>query len=288
MTGTRFSRFFLLCLAGIAGQGIAQESDSYVFAQLADTQFGFFAEDREFMQETANYEFVVANLNRLKPAFVVICGDLINKPGDAAQRAEYLRITALLDPSIPFYAVAGNHDVGNEPTPGSLADYREHFGRDWYSFRERDIYGIVLNSSVIAAPAAVESEAAAQEAWLREELAQAQASGARHILVFQHHPWFLETADEADAYFNIPLATRSRYLAMFREAGVSHVFAGHYHRNAFGRDGELEMVTTGPVGRPLGEDESGFRLVHVEPDGIAHEYIPLGKIPTRLDVALPP
>jgi 3',5'-cyclic AMP phosphodiesterase CpdA len=272
----------LLCLAAAAGQAFAQGDGSYVFAQLADTQFGFFAEDREFIQETANYEFVVANLNRLRPAFVIVCGDLINKPGDPAQRAEYLRITALLDPSIPFYAVSGNHDVGNEPTPESLADYRAHFGPDWYSFRERDIYGIVLNSSIISAPAAVESEAAAQEAWLREELARAKASGARHILVFQHHSWFLDSPDEPDAYFNIPLATRSRYLALFREAGVSHVFAGHYHRNAFGRDGELEMVTTGPVGRPLGDDPSGFRLVRVGAEGIAHEYVPLGRIPTQL------
>lgn len=278
----------LILLPGLAGHALAQEDAGYVFAQLADTQFGFFAEDREFSQETANYEFVVANVNRLEPAFIVICGDLINKPGDAAQRAEYLRITALIDPSIPVYAVAGNHDVGNEPTPESLSDYREHFGPDWYSFRERDIYGIVLNSSVIAAPAAVESEAAAQEAWLREELAQAKASGARHVLVFQHHPWFLEAPDEPDAYFNISLATRSRYLALFREAGVSHVFAGHYHRNAFGRDGALEMVTTGPVGRPLGTDESGFRLVHVRPDGIGHEYIPLGRIPARLEVLQSP
>jgi 3',5'-cyclic AMP phosphodiesterase CpdA len=279
----RLLPLILVCLPGFVGQAAAQQGDDYVFAQLADTQFGFFTEDREFTQETANYEFVIANLNRLRPAFVVICGDLINKPGDPAQRAEYLRITALLDPSIPFYAVSGNHDVGNAPTPESLADYREHFGPDWYSFRERDIYGIVLNSSIIVAPAAVESEAAAQEAWLSEELARAQASGARHILVFQHHSWFLESPDEPDAYFNIPLATRTRYLAMFREAGVSHVFAGHYHRNAFGRDGALEMVTTGPVGRPLGEDPSGFRLVRVGPEGIGHEYVPLGRIPTRLD-----
>jgi len=75
---------------------------------------------------------------------------------------------------------------------------------------------------------------------------------------------------------------------MFKEAGVSHVFAGHYHRNAFGRDGALEMVTTGPVGRPLGEDESGFRLVHVRAEGIEHEYIPLGRIPTLLEGAPSP
>ncbi len=68
----RFLKLIVLCLPGIAGQAAAQDSESYVFAQLADTQFGFFAEDREFTQETANYEFVVANLNRLKPAFVVI------------------------------------------------------------------------------------------------------------------------------------------------------------------------------------------------------------------------
>ena len=272
-----------ICLVGLAAPAAAQDSATYTFAQLADTQFGFYTNDGEFTQETANYEFAVANLNRLKPAFVVLCGDLINKPGDPAQRAEYLRITALLDPSIPFYAVAGNHDVGNEPTPESLADYREHFGPDWYSFRERDIYGIVLNSSIIAAPAQVESDAAAQEAWLRAELGLARASGARHILVFQHHPWFLETPDEADAYFNIPLATRNRYLELFREAGVSHVFAGHYHRNAGGFDGALEMVTTGPVGRPIGDDPSGFRLVRVTAEGgIEHRYLSLGQIPNQL------
>lgn len=271
----------LICLPGLAGQAAAQAPTDYFFAQLADTQFGFFNEDREFAQESANYEFVVASLNRLKPAFVVIGGDLINLPGDPAQRAEYLRITAGIDASIPVYAVAGNHDVGNEPTPESLAEYRAHFGPDWYRFEAPDLYGIVLNSGLIAAPEQAPAEAAAQEQWLRAELGRARASGARHILVFQHHPWFLDAADEPDAYFNIPLERRTRYLSWFREAGVSHVFAGHYHRNAGGFDGDLEMVTTGPVGRPLGEDPSGFRIVRVSSAGITHEYIGLGAIPNR-------
>ena len=34
---------------------------------------------------------------------------------------------------------------------------------------------------------------------------------------------------------------------------MKHLFSGHYHRNALARDGDLEAVTTGPVGKPLGE-----------------------------------
>src|SRR6185503_10903868 len=122
------------------------------FIQMSDPQFGMYTKDKEFGHETANFEFAVATANRLKPAFVVITGDLINKPGDMAQAAEFHRIAAKLDPAIHLYKVAGNHDVGNEPTPQLLATYRERFGRDYYSFREGAIAGIVVNSSLLKAP----------------------------------------------------------------------------------------------------------------------------------------
>lgn len=270
----------LLVLAALlCGPVTAQNSGDYFFVQLADTQFGMFTGDREFAQETLNYEFAVANINRLKPAFVVICGDLINKVGDDAQAAEYLRITKKISSTIPVYAVAGNHDVGNDPTPETLAYYRKNFGRDYYSFRQSDLYGIVLNASIIAAPARVQDETDKQEAWLKDELATAKASGARHIVVFQHQSWFLEKGDEADQYFNIPKVTRTRYLDLLKSSGVRYVFAGHYHRNALGKDGNLEMITSGPVGRPLGNDPSGIRIVAVRPDRLDHQYFTLGNIP---------
>lgn len=50
---------------------------------------------RDFAQEAANFEFAIATANRLKPRFVIVTGDLVNKPGDAAQTAEYLRISQL-------------------------------------------------------------------------------------------------------------------------------------------------------------------------------------------------
>jgi hypothetical protein len=57
------------------------------------------------------------------------------------------------------------------------------------------------------------------------------------------------------------------------------VFAGHCHRNAEGRDGDLEMVTTGPVGKPLGGAKSGIRVVTVSAAGVTHKYYDFGELP---------
>ncbi|MEO8099896.1 MAG: metallophosphoesterase [Acidobacteriota bacterium] len=265
----------------------AQAPADYFFIQLTDPQFGASNGDRDFVQETANYEFAVANVNRLHPKFVIICGDLINKTGDPAQAAEYHRITAKIDPSIKVYAVPGNHDVGDEPTPESLAWYREHFGKDYYSFREGGLFGIVLNSSMISAPGKVGGAAAEQEAWLKSELRAAKASGAQHVVIFQHHSWFLEKADEPAQYFNIPLEQRRRYLDLLKASGVKYVFAGHYHRNAYGKDGDLEMITNGPVSRPLGDGVAGMRVVEVHAGRIEHHYYTMGEIPNQYPPAPP-
>ena len=274
----RIATVLILLFTVAAALGV-QNSAEFFFVQLADTQFGAATGDKDFLQETSNYEFAVANINRIKPAFVVICGDLINKTGDPVQTAEYYRVTAMIDRSIPVYPVPGNHDVGNAPTQETLAYYREHFGADYYSFRQGSLYGIVLDSSLISAPDRVRDEAAKQEEWLKTELTKARDSNASHIVVFQHHPWFLEEPTEAGQYFNIPKPQRERYLDILKKAGVRYVFAGHYHRNAYGRDGNLEMITNGPVGRPLGNDPSGIRIVTVFPDRLEHQYYGFGFIP---------
>jgi 3',5'-cyclic AMP phosphodiesterase CpdA len=262
---------------------LTQERTEF-FILLADPQLGAFTQDKDFAQETANYEFAVANVNRLHPAFVVIAGDLINKIGDKTQIDEYFRITSKIDPSIPVHAVAGNHDVDNDPTPQTLAAYRTRFGPDYYSFRHGRIYGIVLDSSIISSPGKVKSDADAQEAWLKTELQRARESGASHVVIFQHHSWFLEKPDEPSQYFNIPVEARRRYLALLKGSGVRYVFAGHYHRNALGHDGDLEMVTSGPVGRPLGADPSGLRIVTVRDQTLEHTYYGMGQIPNQFPI----
>ncbi|MCL4851574.1 MAG: metallophosphoesterase [Bryobacteraceae bacterium] len=282
-----FWRIAILLWAAIAqAQPQPGVNDRFFFVQMADPQFGMFTKDRDFAQETANYEFAIATANRLKPRFVIVCGDLVNKPGDQAQIEEYRRISAKLDPSIRLYHVAGNHDVGNEPTPQTLADYRKRFGPDYYSFQEGSIYGIVLNSSLIHSPGNAMGELEKQESWLRAELTKAKSSGFQHIVIFQHHPFFLERGDEPDQYFNIPLVLRTPLLNLFRQAGVKHLFAGHYHRNAHGWDGDIEMVTTGPVGMPLGGARSGLRIVEVSEQGIRHQYYEFGALPNQVPAAV--
>ena len=261
-------------------------SPPFFFLQFTDTQFGMFTADKEFAQETANFELAIATANRLRPAFVVVTGDLVNKPGDAAQMAEYGRIARRLDPAIRLYNLAGNHDLGNAPTPASVAAYVRAFGRDYYSFRCQDLFGIVLDSSLMYAPDGAPDLLAAQDTWLAAELDRARASGAKHIIVFQHHPMFLKDAAEPDDYFNIPLARRRAYLDLFRSAGVNAVMSGHYHRNALARDGDMQVITTGPVGMPLGEGtQSGIRVVIVRDTGISHRYYALGELPSKIDLS---
>jgi 3',5'-cyclic AMP phosphodiesterase CpdA len=275
----------LAALAGIGATAQAPGTPPFFFVQMSDPQFGMFTKDADFQQETANFELAMATVNRWRPAFVVVTGDLVNKPGDARQIAEYQRITGRLDRGIALYSLAGNHDVENEPTAASVAAYVGHFGRHYYSFRSGSLAGVVLNSSLIHSPGRAPALYEAQARWLREELARLRASDAKHLVVFQHHPWFLKDAAEPDQYFNIPLERRSLYLSMFREAGVKYLLSGHYHRNAIGKAGDIEMITTGPVGMPLGEGtHSGLRVVIVRDSGLTHRYYSLGELPNRIDL----
>jgi len=258
-------------------------AEPFFFIQASDPQFGMFASDKNFAQETANWAFSVANVNRLRPAFLIVTGDLVNTTGDSAQIAEYLRINTSVDPSIHIYNVPGNHDVGNEPTPESIAAYRKNIGPDYYSFREGPIYGIVLNSSYLKAPGKVKDEAAKQEAWLSSELQKSNATGALTV-VFLHIPLFLKQPDEPEQYFNTPVDTRQRILALLHRYGVRYVFAGHLHANSFGKDGDLEMITTAAEGMPIGPDPSGLRIVEVKGNSLDNKYYPFGTLPNSYPV----
>ena len=68
-------------------------------------------------------------------------------------------------------------------------------------------------------------------------------------------------------------------MKLFEENNVTAVFAGHYHRNSYANDGSMEMITSGPVGKPLGQDPSGFRIVKVFKDHIEHKYYGLDAVP---------
>lgn len=273
---------------GLDREHEGQWKGPFFFIQLADTQFGMFNMDQSWERETELFSRTVEHINRLKPRFAIVCGDLVNQgPGGKSnpeQVREFQRIAARVDPAIPLVCVCGNHDVGNRPTAATLASYRREFGDDWFTFWVGGVCNLVLNSSLYSDPTGAPAEQEKQDAWLRATLETARRDNPRHMLLFQHHSWFLERPDEPDQYFNIPRVRRDPALALLRQAGVRAVFAGHYHRNAWGKDGNMEMVTTGPVGKPLGKDPSGLRIVKVYEDRIEHAYYGLDEVPRSVNL----
>ena len=269
---------------------------SFFFIQMADPQFGLFAylsglsaaeleamhrrgmpvrpapKIMGFADETSLYGQAIAEANRLRPDFVVMCGDMVNDSDDEEQLAELWRITDLLDDAIPMHWVAGNHDVGNELTPESLATYRGRFGADTYVFDRGGSRFVVLNSNVAYDPSRVPEEWERQVDFLRDALVEARRRDSDHVVVFTHHPLFLREPDEDDSIFVIPQVRRRVLLDLLTSYGATAMFSGHYHRNSYGEYGGLQMVTTGAVGYPLGDDPSGFRVVRVHGDRIEHEY----------------
>lgn len=285
------------------------------FIQLADPQFGMFAslsgkteeqiaEFRRagltvrpvpkiegFERETALFEKAISEANRLRPDFVVTCGDMVDDRRDRAQSDEVLRIAGMLDPSIPMYWLPGNHDVGGgteAPTPDSLALYCKVFGPDYYAFQHKGVSFIAMNSAVLHLPEHTGSELEAQLGFLESELETAVRRKSRHIVLFAHHALFVGNPDESDRPINMRFSLTRRQrrviLDMCRRYGVSHVFAGHWHKNNYAADGGLHVITSAAVGYPLGDDPSGYRVVRVFEDRIEHDYYAFGAGPASVEL----
>ncbi|MFP5330914.1 MAG: metallophosphoesterase [Acidimicrobiia bacterium] len=227
--------------------------------------------------DVARYERAVGMINRIRPAFMLIGGDLIDDPNSDDQTEEFLRITRTVDPEIEVRLVPGNHDIAPDsvvPTFESIARYRERFGPDYYSFVHDRTLFVVMNTTVIDHPERVASEWDAQFEFLSGELTAGR--DVDHVVLVGHHPLFLHREDEADMYWNLPRERRSPILGLARAAGVRLGLAGHWHRNHQATSDGFTQVISGPVGYPLGDDPSGFRTVTVGSEEITHEYVPLG------------
>ena len=263
----------------------------FFFIQMADTQLGMRnAEEGGLAKDIEHFEKAIAAANRLKPAFVVICGDMVNGSRDAAQIAHFKRIAARLDKAIPLHLVAGNHDIPKTKAGALELDYyRKIYGKDRCAFTHGGCTFVVFNSYLAVLAEANRAQAAEQYTWLSRTLQAARAAGSTHTIVFQHHPIFLKSVDEKDGYFNFPQAVRKKYLDLFIANGVRYAFAGHWHRNNIARAKGLEMVVTSAVGKPLGRVKAppGFRIVKVYRDRITHKFHGLDSLPEKVVLSPP-
>lgn len=271
-------------------------SNPFVFIQSADTQLGLI--DDYFKNPNPNWDKEIrlteeairaANKMKPKPKFFIVCGDLVNAlPGNKDRKAQIIDFKKCfdqLDNEIPLVCVCGNHDVGDTPTPEAIAQYRQEFGDDYFSFSCGGVLFVVLNSQYFADKSLVTDLALAQEEWLDSVLLRFKTSNRfKHLVVFQHIPWFLKDHEEENQYFNIDKELRLRMLDKLYEAGVRHIFTGHYHRNAGGMYKDMEVVVTSAIGAQLGDDKSGLRVVKVRHDTIEHKYYSLEEVPQEIDI----
>jgi 3',5'-cyclic AMP phosphodiesterase CpdA len=270
---------FLLSL--ITGMTCAQKNDNikpYFFIQITDPQFGFFEANNGFSKETELYEKAVNAINRLKPDFVVITGDLVNNKDDKSQKAEFKRITATINRKIPVYYSPGNHDIGLPPSPQDIDSFISDYGYDKFSFQHKKSIFIGLNSCIIKANIPILEQI--QFDWLTKELIK--AGSAQHIILFCHIPFFINSYEEPEIYSNISVETRNKYFSLFKEYKVEAIFAGHLHNNSTTKYGNILLVTTSALGKPLADALSGIRIVKVYPGRIESVYYSLDEIPETI------
>lgn len=272
-----FIVFFSACI-------IAQENTShspYFFIQISDPQFGMFENNKSFEQEALLYEKAVSHINKLHPDFVVITGDFVHDRNNIAQIEEFKRITSTINREIPVYLVPGNHDIGNEPDEQSMSEYIQHYGYDRFSFTHRGSLFVGFNSGFIKSSNSHKPERDQFE-WLKKTLDKNNDKEIKHIVLFCHYPFFIHTVDEPETYSNIGIRKRKKYLSFFESAQVNAIFSGHLHKNAQARFGQIQLITTSALGKPLGNDPSGFRIVKVFDDRIESNYYGLDHIPDAI------
>lgn len=273
----KFTRRFFIKSAGISAASLAVSSwtlsslglvrpEKFDFAQICDPQLGFGG----YEHDVETFKQSVKQINALAPAFVVICGDLVNTWDDKSF-ADFNEIKAGF--AMPCYCAPGNHDVGNEPTAESLEKYRKVIGKDYYSFEHNSYVFLVVNTQLWKSPLAGESEK--HENWVKAKLA-ASFGNTRGVFIIGHHPVYLEEPDEKDGYYNIPIEKRKEILKLFEQKGVVAMLAGHTHKTIINNYRGIQLVNAETTSRNFDDRPLGFRIWKV--DGkrpFKHEFIGL-------------
>ena len=269
-------------LAVFVSHGIAADSAPFFFLQLSDPQFGFIDNNKSISAETEAMNKAVTAINQLKPPFVVLTGDFVNNSKSKEQIAAYKSMIAQIDSSVKVYMIPGNHDIG-KVSRASIDNYKKNYGETHFSFRYGDCAFIGIDSNIIKEEDKEREEV--QFKWLEQELQKTK--DARFKFVFTHCSVFLKRMDEPVNYSNFSLPMREKYVRLFQKYGVNAIFAGHLHNNAYGKVGNMEMITIGPVGKVLGTGYQGMNLVKVYPDRFISEFIALNQLPKEVVMSDP-
>lgn len=236
-------------------------------------------------------EQAVVDTNLLDPDLVMTVGDLVQGYNTAEewlpQMREFKEIMDRLNSK--WFPVAGNHDVywrgqGEAPQGQNEANFEQHFGPLWYSFRHKNAGFIVLFSDE-GNPATNQKgfNSGDLQNMSEEQLAFLDAAlkdlhDAEHVFVFLHHPRWIGGGYEGS---NWPLVHGKLAAA----GNVSAVFAGHIHHMRYdGKQDGIEYYALATTGGHLAADipDAGYlhhlNMVTVRKDRISVAAIPVGTV----------
>ncbi len=206
------------------------------------------------------FDRAVAEIERLRPDFVIMVGDLVQGYTDDPEQveAQWDEFKSHIAPlTVPFLALPGNHDVAYRT---GTKYWRENWGRTYYDFVYKGCHFVMMNTD---------------ERWEDDDLhfgqeqvdwavaALESVSDARHTFVFMHKPVWSEDNPE---WTPIRQALGDRPFT---------VFGGHWHDLKHeGEHGERYIVhsATGGGLDPSPVKELGafhhYTVVTVEDDSV--------------------
>jgi 3',5'-cyclic AMP phosphodiesterase CpdA len=202
-------------LTEVAAPSVAN-TQRYTFAIITDPHFGmssvYYFPESEFFNS-------VTEASADKPEFLLVLGDVTNT-GVKAEYQDFADFAQRFTEAcgIPYYAVAGNHDLYNDGwttwaqtvNPGT-SFYRFALGR-------RSFYFLDTGNGTLGDPQL-------------EKLSAEMNADANRKLVFTHYPLF---GGISFSYFKLTNSReRKALIDLFNANSVDMYFAGHWHDGAF-------------------------------------------------------
>ena len=245
-----------------------KKQEPFSFAQLCDTQLGMGG----YEHDLKSFRMAVKQINILKPDFVVICGDLVNDRNDSSF-ADFKEIMGGFN--MPCYTAPGNHDVGQVPNDTSLNYYRKTIGKDYYKFQHKGYSFIVTNTQLWKAN--VDKESEKHDNWFKKTLND-KSINDNPVFVIGHYPLYVETLEEAETYYNLPLIKRKELLSLFKQNNVVAYLSGHTHKRVINSNDNIKLISGVTTSKNFDGNPLGFRVWEVSSDTLTHHFISLQPI----------
>jgi len=216
--------------------GADKASGTFPSAVTADKPFRFVAYGDNRGDPTVHAS-ILAGMLKFDPAFVINSGDIVANGEDEALWTEFFHTAAKMLSQSPFFPCLGNHER-------SGAAYLRYFdyARE-YSFDYGNVHFATIDTNQPV------SEYAAQDEWLKKDLADHQSATWR--VVFFHHTPF--TCVTKDGRREAAEKLRARLEPILKAGNVQLVINGHDHDYQHHLASGINYLVSGGGGAPLYE-----------------------------------